>query len=70
MSTLILPCAGRSTRFPGTRPKWALTHPCGELMLLESIKGLDLTKFERIVAIFVKQDLEKTFVKIRIRKSF
>lgn len=70
MSTLILPCAGRSTRFPGTRPKWALTHPCGELMLLESIKGLDLTKFKRIVAIFVKQDLEKHSLKSGLEKAF
>ena len=45
MSTLIIPCAGRSTRFPNSRPKWSLTHPYGDLMFIQSIKGLDLSKF-------------------------
>ena len=40
MSTVILTCAGKSTRFPDHRPKWSLTHPNGNLMAAESIKGL------------------------------
>ena len=31
MTTLLLPCAGRSSRFPGVRPKWMLTTPDGRL---------------------------------------
>ena len=31
--TLLLPCAGKSSRYPGTRPKWMLTLPEGELAL-------------------------------------
>ena len=31
--TLLLPCAGKSTRYPGTRPKWMLTLPEGDLAL-------------------------------------
>jgi len=40
--TVILPIAGRSSRFPGTRPKWLLTAPTGQLMLqlaLDSVPG-------------------------------
>ena len=70
MATLILPCAGRSTRFPGTRPKWTLTHPCGDLMLLESIKGIDLTKYDQIVAVFIKEDLEKYKLTTGLQKAF
>jgi hypothetical protein len=36
---IILPSAGRSTRFP-TRPKWSLTMPSGQLMLMDSLDGL------------------------------
>ena len=45
---LILPVAGGSTRFPGTRPKWLLTHPRGNLMVFHAIKGFKLEEFETI----------------------
>lgn len=37
--SIILPAAGRSTRFTG-RPKWSKTTPNGKLMLINSIDGL------------------------------
>ena len=70
MSTLILPCAGRSTRFPNSRPKLSLTHPYGELMVIQSIKGLDLNQYDKIVAVFVKEDLEQFGLRDGIIKSF
>ena len=47
---LILPAAGQSTRFPNTRPKWMLTHPGGNMMVVEAIRGLNLADFESILA--------------------
>ena len=39
---LLLPIAGRSSRFPNMKPKWLLTHPNGNFMIDESIsKPLD-----------------------------
>lgn len=70
MSTLILPCAGRSTRFPNSRPKWSLTHPYGELMIIQAIKGLDLSEYDKIVPVFVKKDLDKFGLRDGIIKSF
>ena len=70
MAKLILPCAGRSSRFPNSRPKWSLTHPNGNLMLIEGIKGLDLNKYEEIIAIFLKEDLEKYGLKKGLVKAF
>lgn len=32
-TTVIIPAAGKSSRFPDMRPKWLLTHPSGKLML-------------------------------------
>ena len=37
MITLIIPCAGKSSRYPDIRPKWLFTHPDGKLMLEKSI---------------------------------
>ena len=55
-STLIVPCAGRSSRFPNNRPKWSLTHPNGNLMLTESLFGLELNNYKEIIFIFISSD--------------
>jgi hypothetical protein len=47
--TLIIPSAGRSSRFPGHKPKWLLTQPNGRLMLVDAIGGLDLKCVTRVV---------------------
>tara|TARA_A100001011_G_scaffold400537_1_gene516011 strand:+ start:13762 stop:14832 length:1071 start_codon:yes stop_codon:yes gene_type:complete len=69
MATLIMPCGGRSSRFPNSRPKWSLTHPNGNLMLIESIQGLNLTKYEQIIFVFIKEDLKKNQLKKGITKA-
>jgi hypothetical protein len=48
---LILPIAGRSSRFPNMKPKWLLTHPNGSFMIDESISRMDLSVFDEIVLI-------------------
>lgn len=45
---LIIPAAGKSSRFPGMKPKWMQTHPNGNLMIVEAIKGLNLASFEKV----------------------
>ncbi|KAN0096776.1 hypothetical protein V8E51_015581 [Hyaloscypha variabilis] len=47
--TLVIPSAGRSSRFPGHKPKWLLTQPNGCLMLVDAIGGLDLRNVTRVV---------------------
>ncbi|HYO09165.1 MAG TPA: hypothetical protein VER17_09350 [Tepidisphaeraceae bacterium] len=59
MYDLIMPAAGGSTRFAGTRPKWLLTHPLGDLMFYEALRGLDLSKFDRIFITCLQQHDEK-----------
>ena len=59
MFTLILPVAGRSSRFPNMRPKWLLTMPDGKLMLEKSIEAIDLEKFDRVVIVCLQEHLEK-----------
>lgn len=57
MHTLVLTCAGKSTRFPNHRPKWSLTHPDGHTMAAESIRLL--SGFARIIVAHNAADFER-----------
>tara|TARA_B100000902_G_C27260313_1_gene890312 strand:+ start:525 stop:1577 length:1053 start_codon:yes stop_codon:yes gene_type:complete len=68
--TLILPCAGNSSRYPNMRPKWSLTHPNGRLMITQGISGLDLSNFDSICMGALKEDIEKYNLREAIYKTF
>ena len=56
MRTLIVPMAGKSSRFPNMRPKWMLTHPMtNRFMVTESILGLNLDFFDSIYFICLQE---------------
>lgn len=57
--SLILPCAGSSSRFPNMKPKWMLTSPQNNLMIQESIKGLDLENINDIYITVLKEHIHK-----------
>jgi len=60
MNTLIVPMAGKSSRFPGSRPKWMLTHPkSGRFMGIESVTGLKLGLFDQIKFVCLKEHEKK-----------
>ena len=65
---LIIPAAGKSSRFPGIRPKWMLTHPNGNLMIVESISGLELNKYSQII-ITILEEHEKQYAEICFKKE-
>ena len=52
---LLLPVAGRSSRFPGMRPKWLLTLPDGKLMIEKSLSGIYLTNITEVVVIMLEE---------------
>lgn len=60
--TLIIPAAGKSTRFSGERPKYLRTMPNGDLMLVEAIKHLGIDNISRIIITVVKEHIEKSKV--------
>lgn len=64
MVNLIIPCAGRSSRFSG-KPKWLLTCPNGNLMIQEAINCLNLINIDKIFITFVKEHLDKYIKNIR-----
>ena len=46
MKTLIIPCAGKSNRFPNMKPKYMLTHPDGKLMIEKAIEHMNVDIFD------------------------
>lgn len=70
MCTLIIPCAGKSSRFPNMKPKWMLTHPDGKLMIEKSLEGINLDKFNRIIITIVKPHCEKYEAKLILEQIF
>ena len=56
---LIIPMAGSSSRFPNLKPKWMLTHPNGNFMVLKAISGLNLADFKKIIFVCLQEHEEK-----------
>ena len=59
MKTLIITAAGLSTRFEGLKPKWMLTHPKGNWMLVEALKGINFNNIDKVCFGFSKQQVDK-----------
>lgn len=70
MNTLIIPCAGKSNRFPNMKPKWLLTHPDGKLMIEKAISGLNIDIFDRIIITIVKPHCEDYEADIILNQVF
>ncbi len=61
---------GKSSRFPGMRPKWMLTHPLtGNLVCVESIQGINLDFFDKIYFVILKEHDEMYNASSAILKS-
>ncbi len=58
--TLLLPCAGKSSRYPGVRPKWMLTLPDGNLALWRAAASVPEDAYDRIV-VAVRADHEERY---------
>ena len=70
MKNLIIPMGGKSSRFPGMRPKWMLTHPTsGNFMCIEAIRGINLDSFDKIFFILLRDHEEKYQASVGINRS-
>jgi hypothetical protein len=67
---LIIPAAGASSRFPNLKPKWLLTHPNGNLMVAEAIRGLKMPGLQRIYLTVLAEHVEKFKLTDGIKKQF
>lgn len=69
MRTLIIPCAGKSTRYKTTTPKYLLTHPSGNMMVYESIQGLPLNYFDKIIVTVLRNHMIDDIIE-KIKNQF
>lgn len=71
MTTLIIPCAGKSSRFPNTKPKWLFTHPDGKLMIEKSVQNIRDLSFIKKKIIVITKEIDKKFnAKFILNKAF
>ena len=56
---LIITAAGLSSRFEGLKPKWMLTHPNGNWMLVEALKSMDFDSVDKIHLGFLREHIEE-----------
>lgn len=56
---IILPVAGKSSRFSLSRPKWLLTNPNGNLMVVDALVGLKIKKITKIFLIYLREHEKK-----------
>lgn len=67
---LIIPAAGRSSRFPNMKPKWMLTHPSGHLMIEKVIWGLDTTAYKKIYIVILQEHCDKYDADVVLKQAF
>lgn len=67
--SVIVPCAGKSSRFPDLRPKFLLTNPSGKLMLFDSVSKLDLRECNLIITV-LKEYEDKYGISTMIKNYF
>lgn len=70
MTTLIIPCAGKSSRFPGLRPKWLLTHPCGKLMIEMVLESMNYRQFGRVIVTVVAPHVLQYDAELILKQAF
>ena len=66
---VIVPCAGKSSRFSETRPKWMLTHPDGNLMVKKALEGLRGIEKKDIIITILKEHEEKYNISRGLREN-
>ena len=59
MKNLIVTAAGLSTRFEGLKPKWMLTHPKGNWMIVEALKAFDFESIDKVYLSFLREHIEQ-----------
>ncbi len=69
MINLILPVAGKSSRYPNMRPKWLITMPDGKLMIEKSISKFNVKIFDKIYVVALSEHLKKYVDKRNLIKS-
>ncbi len=66
---MIVPCCGRSSRFPGQPPKWMLPAADGQPMLRLALSGLPVD-FDNLVVTILREHEERFGVRAGLTRAF
>ena len=69
-ATLIVPASGRSSRYPGMRPKWMLTHPSGKIMIQAVLESFGFRRYKKTVVVILREHCEKYEADIILEQIF
>jgi len=67
---LIIPAAGKSSRFQNMKPKWMLTHPSGKLMIEKVVEGLSIDDYSMIYFVVLKEHCQKYEADVILKQCF
>lgn len=59
MTVIIIPAAGKSSRFSKVKPKPFLTNPNGNLMMKDCLTGIDIEQYDKVYITFLREHFEK-----------
>jgi 2-C-methyl-D-erythritol 4-phosphate cytidylyltransferase len=68
--TLIIPAAGKSSRFPAMRPKWMLTHPDGNMMIEKVLKEFEYESYKNTYVIILREHCDKFEADLVLEQAF
>jgi hypothetical protein len=66
---VIVPCCGKSSRFPNQAPKWILPAQDGRPMLLHSVSGLNIDPSDLVVTVLAEHE-QKYHLREGLRTAF
>ena len=67
---LIVPAAGKSSRFPNMKPKWMLTHTSGMMMIEKVLSGIDLTQYSKVYIGILKEHCRDYHADVVLSQAF
>jgi hypothetical protein len=70
MNNLIIPAAGLSSRFPGMKPKWLLTHPDGSLMIEKVVNCFQKIKYNRTIITILQKHCDDYQADLILKQIF
>jgi bifunctional N-acetylglucosamine-1-phosphate-uridyltransferase/glucosamine-1-phosphate-acetyltransferase GlmU-like protein len=67
---LIIPAAGKSSRFQNMKPKWMLTHPSGKLMIEKVVDGLNIEDYSMVYFVILEEHCQKYEADLILEQCF
>jgi hypothetical protein len=67
---LIIPAAGKSSRFQNMKPKWMLTHPSGKLMIEKVVDGLNIEDYSMVYFVILEEHCQKYEADLILKQCF